>query len=527
GDPGVQGPPGADGVTTYTWVKYSNSSNGIPMQDSHVGMTYIGFAFNKTTATESTTPGDYQWSLIQGPQGNQGIPGEPGTDGITYYTWLKYASSSTPAPADMSDSPTGKTYMGIAVGKTSPTETTVYTDYNWSLIQGPQGNQGIPGEPGVDGTTTYTWVKYAPNGTPSDGQITDTPVTGTTHIGLAFNKTTATESPSAAQYQWSLIQGPQGPQGNQGIPGVPGDDGITYYTWLKYASSATPAPADMSDSPVGKTYLGLAYNKLSQTETTVYTDYTWSLIKGDQGDPGIPGTPGDDGITYYTWVKYAPNADGTGLQDSHVGMTYIGLAFNKTTSVKSLIKTDYAWSKIVGDPGTPGTPGVGIVSVTPYFRIGTTVPAKPTTNPPPSPWQTTEPAWVEGQMMYRTELIVYTSGSPGFAYTDVSTVAAFQAADAAMQAANGKNVVTYTGIGSWSSLPALPTTTGRITGDIHRVRYTDTGEIAAEYTIINGAWIRLKYGDAILTSLDVGKLSAGTATIQTSVIEFLWTKVVN
>src|SRR5690606_35286749 len=217
-----------------------------------------------------------------------------------------------------------------------------------------------------------------------------------------------------------------------------------------------------------------------------------------------------------TWVTSVPTTAPGEFLWTRTIITYTDAS---TTTMYSVAKH--------GSTGSPGTPGVSVVSITPYFRLGTTTPAKPTTNPPPDPWQTTEPAWVEGQMMYRTERIVYSSGSPNFAYTDVSLVAAFQAADAAMAAANGKNVVTYIGIGSWSSLPALPTTTGRITGDIHRVRYTDTGEIAAEYTIISGAWVSVKFGDRILTSLAVGKLSAGTSTIQTGVIEFLWTKVVN
>ena len=50
-----------------------------------------------------------------------GIDGQPGKDGVTYYTWLKYADSPT---SGMSDSPTGKTYIGLAFNKTSPNEST-------------------------------------------------------------------------------------------------------------------------------------------------------------------------------------------------------------------------------------------------------------------------------------------------------------------------------------------------------------------------------------------------------------------
>ena len=51
----------------------------------------------------------------------------------------------------------------------------------------------------------------------------------------------------------------------------------------------------MNDSP-GKTYIGLAYNKTTATESNTATDYTWALIKGDQG---IQGPDGEDGQSLY------------------------------------------------------------------------------------------------------------------------------------------------------------------------------------------------------------------------------------
>lgn len=62
GPQGVQGPAGANGQPTYTWVKYASDKNGGGMSDYPEGKRFIGLAFNKTTATESTTPSHYQWS---------------------------------------------------------------------------------------------------------------------------------------------------------------------------------------------------------------------------------------------------------------------------------------------------------------------------------------------------------------------------------------------------------------------------------------------------------------------------------
>ena len=113
------------------------------MNDLPAGKTYMGIAYNKTSATESSVYSDYEWSLIQGPQGNTGIQGPAGTNGQPTYTWIKYADSVL--GAGLNDSPVGKTYLGIAYNKTSAAESTVTTDYEWSLIQGPQGPQGNTG----------------------------------------------------------------------------------------------------------------------------------------------------------------------------------------------------------------------------------------------------------------------------------------------------------------------------------------------------------------------------------------------
>lgn len=51
----------------------------------------------------------------------------------------------------------------------------------------------------------------------------------------------------------------------------------------------------MSDDPTGKVAMGIAYNKTTQTESTVASDYVWAYIKGDKGDTGNTGAQGDAG----------------------------------------------------------------------------------------------------------------------------------------------------------------------------------------------------------------------------------------
>lgn len=154
-----------------------------------------------------------------------------------------------------------------------------------------------------------------------------------TYSGLVITKT------------FAVAKVKQGVQGNTGIQGPPGEDGKSLYTWIKYADSPT---SGMSDNPSGKDYIGIAYNKTTPRESENYSDYAWSLYKGDQG---IQGVPGENGETYYTWIKYATSATGANMSDDPTGKTYLGIAYNKTTPTESTDPSDYTWSLTQGDDG--------------------------------------------------------------------------------------------------------------------------------------------------------------------------------
>lgn len=244
---------------------------------------------------------------LAGKDGSQGIPSP------TYYTWVRYADTPT---SGISADPTNKTYIGIAYNKTSQTPSSNYSDYQWSKYV---GDVGTPGKNG------YIHIAYADS---ADGTIGfDTTVgTGKKYIGQ-YTDNIETDSNDPTKYTWSLIKGA---------------DGKTLYTWLKYADSPT---SGMSDSPSGKKYMGIAINKTSITESSNYSDYTWSLIKGTDGIS----VKGDKGDTVYIWVKYADDAKGNGMSEYPDGKKYIGLAYNKTTATESNNASDYIWSLIQGE----------------------------------------------------------------------------------------------------------------------------------------------------------------------------------
>lgn len=136
--------------------------------------------------------------------------------------------------------------------------------------------------------------------------------------------------------KFTWIKSLAGKDGSQGIPAP------TYYTWIRYADTPT---SGISSDPTNKTYIGIAYNQTSQTPSSNYSDYQWSKFRGDDG----ASIKGDDGKTLYVWIKYADDAKGTNMSDAPEGKTYMGMAWNKSTSKESTNASDYIWSLIQGE----------------------------------------------------------------------------------------------------------------------------------------------------------------------------------
>jgi hypothetical protein len=270
GDQGIQGPTGADGLTAYTHIAYATNSTGTSgfSTSDPTNKTYIGM-YTDHTAADSTDPSKYNWTLIKGQEGDQGIQGPTGSDGKTSYLHIAYANNSTGSSGFSTTDSSGKLYIGQYTDYTAA-DNNSYTAYNWTKIKGETGDtgpQGVQGPKGDNGQSLYTWVKYAD--TSAGGGISDSP-TGKEYIGLAYNKTSPTESNTASDYTWSLAKG------DTGATGPKGDEGQATYTWVKYADDVNGG--GLSNSPTGKTFLGLAYNKTTATESTNASDYNWSAM---------------------------------------------------------------------------------------------------------------------------------------------------------------------------------------------------------------------------------------------------------
>lgn len=239
GDQGAQGPKGADGKSSYTWMKYATRPDGLDMSDNpdYVPLldstgspildsageqiytvtqaTYIGIATNKDTATESTNPADYTWSRFRGvdgydgKDGENGIPGKDGKDGKTQYTHLAYANSAD-GTKDFSVFDGNREYIGMYVDFVEA-DSTDPTKYTWSLIKGANGAQGVPGTPGANGKTPYFHIAYANSADGRTGFSVDDSV-NKLYIGQ-YTDYTPDDSTDPTKYSWTKIKGEQGTAG--------------------------------------------------------------------------------------------------------------------------------------------------------------------------------------------------------------------------------------------------------------------------------------------------------------------------
>ena len=280
---------------------------------------------------------------------------------------------------------------------------TEYSDGESSIAYGVsyQGENGTNGTDGINGTDGTDGIGIASSNV--DYQVSDSGVTPPTGD---WSDTVPDMEPG--QFLWTRTQftytdgdvttsysvSYQGENGSQGVPGPPGEDGQTLYTWIKYADTPT---SGMSDTPYGKKYLGIAYNKASPIESTNYSDYSWSDIKGKDG---IPGTPGKNGQTLYTWIKYATSASGANMSDNPTGRDYIGIAYNKTTATESTNPYDYAWSLIQGEAG------IGVKGIVEQYYLSNS-----STTQTGGSWSTAQPAWQKGKYIWTRSQITWTDNS--------------------------------------------------------------------------------------------------------------------
>lgn len=249
---------------------------------------------------------------VNGKDGNNGTPGKDGK--YSLYNFAKNTSLTVAPTAGWTALPPAlavSEYLWQRIGDVIPPATQPTTWQPAVRISGPAGSNGKDGDKGAIGPAGKDGV----NG----------------------------------------VQGLQGVKGDQGIAGVKGADGQTSYTHIAYAD--TSVGGGFNQNPVGKTYIGMYVDFISQ-DSTDPNKYKWSLIKGADGKNGIAGSTGADGKTPYFHTAWATNATGTAgfsttvsTDKTHIG-TYTDFVQSDSTDPKR-----YSWSQIKGDKGNTGDKG--------------------------------------------------------------------------------------------------------------------------------------------------------------------------
>ncbi len=347
GDKGDTGERGGDGT---------NGADGINGKDgtsivwkgsyvSHPSNPQNGWAYKNTTDGKSYVYQDGTWYQMT-IDGVDGANGKDGTDGLDI-VWKGDLSAPPANPVK------NWVYRDIDNGRVY-----IYNGTAWALMVA-DGNDGATGAAGSDGLSvfiTYHDSESQPAVPTGNGTSNGWHTNATNAVVWMSQKVAA----SASTGSWGnpiKIKGNTGNTGPQGVPGTPGKDGKVYYTWIKYADDVNGA--GISNDPTGKTFIGLAYNKETATESNAASDYTWSRFRGEDGTDGVPGPAGEDGKTTYTWIAYSDNADGSDMYQIPTDSTkYIGIAVNKDTATESNDPADYTWSRFRGFDGAAGQDAV-------------------------------------------------------------------------------------------------------------------------------------------------------------------------
>lgn len=334
------------GTSTYNWFTFASNSSGSDISVFIDGKKYIGIAYEKTSPIEDANPSLYKWTLFDAPH-----PEIDADDILTgLFTHIKFTSSPF---GTLQDNPQGSNYIGFKYNQETATpESDVYTDYTWRDIS----YKGF----GVSQPSSFTWLKFSEFEDGLDGATASMQDTadGMSYIGIAINQLLAESldpnSDDPSFYIWAPIVGD--------ISYV-GADGITYYIWVKYATNSTGTANFQDDplTPVIATYIGFSYSNLIaeslDPKSALAESYEWSLIGSD-----IENTE-----WLYYWIKFSTSDIDRSLcpsisavenfSDSSLGATWMGIAYDKKTSVESYSPCAYTWNPLTGDQGYIGPDG--------------------------------------------------------------------------------------------------------------------------------------------------------------------------
>ncbi|WP_303753346.1 phage tail spike protein [Enterococcus sp. S86.2] len=131
-----------------------------------------------------------------------------------------------------------------------------------------KGVDYFDGKPGTNGLSAYLHVRYSQN---ANGNPMTSDPTNAVYLGLLVSQN-PTASTVPADYDWSMVKGPQG---------IPGEtvNGKTSYLHIKYSNDGGKTFTGNSGEDAGS-YLG-QYVDFESADSTDVKKYAWSRIEGE------------------------------------------------------------------------------------------------------------------------------------------------------------------------------------------------------------------------------------------------------
>lgn len=269
-------------------------------------------------STDITKSGDVEWTISP----TSGVVGEWDAQNFRY--------TVTGLNTNIGEVVFDVEYNGLNVSKS----------FRISKIKdGRKGETGLDGKDGEDGTSNFIHIKYSPVANPTDDLMTETP---STYIGVCVDENLA-DPTTADSYTWSRFRGNDG---QDGTPGTDGEDGVSTYVHFAYAQSSDGSLNFSITEYDGATYLGV-YTDTIEADSTDYTKYAWSLIKGADGESisilstEVAYIPSDDGVN-------PPNAYSLATNDGNIIVNEDGdeITTHKwLTEIPYVVAGSYLWTR--------------------------------------------------------------------------------------------------------------------------------------------------------------------------------------
>lgn len=281
----------------------------------------------------------------KGDKGDKGDTGDKGGDGLNGADGINGKDGTSIVWKGSYVSHPSNPQNGWAYKNTTDGKSYVYQDGIWyqMTVDGVDGANGKDGTDGLD--IVWKGDLSAPPANPVKNWVYRDTDNGRVYI---YNGTA-----------WALMVA----DGNDGADGTNGTDGMSVYITYNDSESQPEKPTGNGTSNGWHTDATSTAVWMSQKVAESVSSGSWGTPikikggKGDTGPQGVPGAPGKDGKVYYTWIKYADDAQGNGISNDPAGKSFIGLAYNKEAETESNTASDYSWSRFRGFDGKDGKDG--------------------------------------------------------------------------------------------------------------------------------------------------------------------------